>query len=520
MDTTMIRRLARLLIVVLCTVLVVSMFATTAEAKGRKGKKGKSMRVFGVTRAGQDWYHGRMLVKWRAVRGSSYQMRWSYTPSKLGYSKVIRSGTSGGTYSSTLNRGKTWYFQVRAVRNGVLGPWSAARGLRFVNAWPKAPTISGGGVNGAVQFKWPYTPYASRFRVRWSAAWYGAWPGSASYVDRSSGGWVGQTARKSTYVVPNKPVSGDNMLAVDYANPVFAQVEANNGYRAGASQLSRWVPAFPKAPIPKAGAKVRMGTYNTMVFPTGGRATAVARNISAHELTLVALQESNSASANSVLSALGSAWRAAPSGSGTAQQILYRTDKFRLTNSGSFNVPNPKSPSSPLETPWARFTSISGQKSFYVVSVHFSENSGKSRVEQNRDAGLAAQAAMRGINNANYAKEPVIVAGDMRYGREPYGDPAGYTPAQPTFVRGGYYDAMAAVKKRNYQYATVNVVGGRPSAHQTPHPSGLGPRSDHILFKGFRGSYSYVNAANWSYGGLVPSDHNLVYADLAIPYGS
>ncbi len=107
---------------------------------------------------------------------------------------------------------------------------------------------------------------------------------------------------------------------------------------------------------------------------------------------------------------------------------------------------------------------------------------------------------------------PVIVAGDLRYGREPYGDPAGYTPAQPTFVRGGYYDAMAARTKINTAYSVVN--GG---ARQAPHPSGLGPRSDHILMKGIRGSQTYVNVANWSYGGSIPSDHNLVYADIAIP---
>ena len=510
----MLRRLSRLLIALLCTALLVTLTSPAADAR-RKNKKG--MRVAGITRVGQDWYNSRLKVGWRAVPGSSYQMRWSYHPSKLSYSKVIGSGTSGGTYSGALHRGKTWYFQVRAIRSGRVGPWSPARGLNFINYWPKAPTLSRVSQPGAVQFKWAYTPYSSRYRVRWSAAWYGQWPGSASYISRTPGGWLGQTARQSTYTVPSKPSQGDNFLAVGYANPVFGQVEANNGYRAGASQLSKWVAAFPTPAAPRPGDPVRMGTYNVQLYPTGARAASIARNISSHGVTVAALQESNTASASAIRAALGSAWSLAASGSGTGQQIVYRKDKFRALSSGRFNVPNPKSPSSPLATPWVRLAPVkpgSGKsQNFYVVSVHFSEDARKSRVYQNRDSGLAAKAAMTAINGFSHRTEPVIVAGDIRYGREPYGDPAGYTPAQPTFVRGGYYDAMAALTKVNTGYSVVNA-----GARQTPHPSGLGPRSDHILTKGIRGSRAYVNVVNWSSGGSIPSDHNLVYADLLIPY--
>jgi hypothetical protein len=513
---TMLRRLTRLLITALCTVLLVSLVTSTAEAGTRKPK------VFGVTRAGQDWYHSKLLIKWRAVPASSYQMRWSWTPSKLVYSKVIRTGTSGGTYASGLHRGKTWYFQVRAIRSGVVGPWSKARGLRFVNAWPKAPTLYQSSLPGAVRFSWKYTPYASRYRVRRSAAWYGQWPGGPTYVDRSTGGWVSQTVRSSTYTVPSKPGPGDNYLAVDYANPVFAQIEANNGYRTGASQKSKWVAAFPTPPAPAPGDPVRMGTYNTMLFPTGNRARSIADNITAHGVTVVALQEANAATASAVVKALGSSWRSAPSGAQAQQQILYRIEKFSLLDSGKFNVPNPRDAGSPLVTPWARLSPVNPNQghsqNFIVASVHFAENPNRSQLEKNRDTGLAAQAAMKGIDAANYGDEPVIVAGDLRYGREPYGDPDGYRAAQPTFVRAGYYDAMAAVKRVNSQYSVVNSIGGQPSAHQAPHPSGLGPRSDHILVKGFKGSSNYVNVVNWSDGGVVPSDHNLVYADVAIPY--
>ncbi len=507
----MLRRLTRLFITVLCTVLLLSLCTTTADARKRGGK---SNRVFGISRAGQDWYGSRLLVRWRAVRGASYQMRVAYTPSKLPYSRLIRSGTSGGTYTGVLHRGKTWYVQVRAVKSGKIGPWSAARGLNFINYWPRIPVLSRASLPGAVAFKWGYTPYASRYRVRWSAAWYGQWPSAPTYVDRTYGGWVGQTARQSTYVVPSRPTTNDNFLAVEYANPVFGQVEANNGYKTGASQRSKWVAVFPTPPAPAAGDPVRMGTYNVKLFPTGTRASWIASNISSHGVNVVALQEANTATADALLYYLGASWSKAPSGTGTGQQILYRDDKFRRLSSGKFNVWNPKTPSSPMPTPWVRLGHVNpaqGSQNFHVVSVHFSEDSSKSKLLQNRDTGLSAQDAMEAINGFA-GDEPVIVAGDLRYGREPYGDPAGYTPAHPTFVRGGYYDAMAAVSKTNTAYSVVNA-----GAHQNPHPSGLGPRSDHILSKGIRGSLSYVNVANWSYGGAIPSDHNLVYADLRIP---
>ena len=507
----MLRRLTRLFITVLCTVLLLSLCTVAAEA--RRG--GKSIKVFGVSRAGQNWYHSKLLVKWRAVRGASYQMRVAYTPSKLAYSKLIWSGTSGGTYTGALDRGKTWYVQVRAVRSGLVGPWSAARGLTFVNYWPRVPVLSRASLPGAVQFKWGYTPYASRYRVRWSAAWYGQWPGAATYVDRTYGGWVGQAARQSRYVVPSRPAAGDHYLAVDYANPVFGQIEASNGYRVGASLRSKWVAVFPTPAAPAAGDPVRMGTYNAMLFPTGSRAAAIASNIRVHGVTVVALQEANTATADAVRGALGSAWSKASSGTGTGQQILYRNDKFRALSSGKFYVPNPKSPSSPLATPWVRLghvRPVRGSQNFHVVSVHFSEDSRKSALNKNRDTGLAAKAAMSAIKGFS-GSEPVIVAGDLRYGREPYGDPVGYTPAQPTFVRGGYYDAMASVSKVNHTYDTYNS-----EKHQVSSPMGLGLRADYILTKGIRGSRSYVNVANWTYNGSIPSDHNLIYADLLIPY--
>jgi hypothetical protein len=150
--------------------------------------------------------------------------------------------------------------------------------------------------------------------------------------------------------------------------------------------------------------------------------------------------------------------------------------------------------------------------------VHFSENPDNTQMEKKHDAGLMAQAVVDAVDGFNSAGDPVIVAGDQRYLREPFNDVPGYVEGPPTFVRAGYYDAMAAVRKKGIAYTTVNAVNGLPSAQQAPRPTRVATRADYIMVKGFRGSNAYVNVANWSYGGLVPSDHNLVYADVTVPF--
>jgi hypothetical protein len=379
--------------------------------------------------------------------------------------------------------------------------------------------VTGTRLSNAVQFNWDYAANASRYRVRWSPAWYGSWPGAATYT---TNGWLSQTSRSSVYKLPTTPKPGDGMLAVAYANPVFGQVQANNQYITNGTGIhqSKWIPVWAKPPAPKAGDAVRFGTYNVMLNPTGTRASVVARNISTHGLTMVALQEANDDTATDVVHYLGGTWRAVSTDS-RSQQILYRSDKYVLQSSGTFNVDNPRDTSEPVVTPYARFSEKNpvsqDSQSFYAVSVHFTENTSKSAVAKNADTGHAARQALDALSQIDYADEPIVVAGDMRYGREPWGDVAGQVPAQPTMVRAGYYDAMASQAMYGNQYSTVNSVNGTPTARQAPNAAGLGPRADYILMKGIVGSKTYTNVRNWSYGGSVPSDHNLVYSDIVVP---
>jgi hypothetical protein len=265
-----------------------------------------------------------------------------------------------------------------------------------------------------------------------------------------------------------------------------------------------------------------------MLYPTGSRAAVVAQNIGSHGVTMVALQEARQTTAADVVSTLNAdfpgTWDYVHADGATTstpgQQIVYRTDLFDLVSSGVFDLANPKDADNRVQGPWASFEAAHQDGSFgqpfYVTSVHFAGEA-HSSASQNAKTGAAAEVVMSYLDGVT-SGAPTIVAGDLRYGREPWGDTPGYVPAQPTFVRGGYYDAMASQSMHGQAYSIVNSdSNGTPTATQKPNPSGLGTSSDHILMKGIVGSTDYYNVVNWSYDGTVPSDHNLIYSDIMIP---
>lgn len=503
--------LRRLLVTGLFAVLVVTGAEVPATAAGVR-------QVSGVKITGQDWCAAKLRVRWDAVRGATYQVRSA--PSRAGLRKarpvaVRRNRAAVGPLSLI---GKS-YLQIRAVKKGRVGSWSSVREGRFARNPLAKPELGGTGVAGGSLFAWGCTLNASRYRLHWAAAPHGLWPIGTS-------AWMSQGTRSSVYGVAATPAAGDAMLPVAYANPVWARLEAGNAF--GGTRLSEgWTPVFPAPPGPGTGDPLRIGTYNVMMQPRpGARVNAIAANISQHGLSVVTLQEADTTTAAAVVSALGPSWAYAPSGAGLSRQILYRKDQYgiaRTAGYGSFQVLNPREPGVPLVMPWARLEPlVSAQPghggTLFVASVHFTQNPNKSEMEKKRDNGLSAQDVMNGVAAASQAGDRVIVAGDLFNVREPFGDVAGYVEAQPTFVRGGYYDAMAALQKTNIQFSTVNGGDGQTAPRQAAAGSGVSSRMDYLMLKGFRSSNAYVNVANWSWGGLTPSDHNLVYADLTVPF--
>jgi hypothetical protein len=489
----MLRWFRRLLVIAMTTLLLCTGMQLTAEAGVG--------RVSGVHVGAQNRCAGTMRVKWHRVAGATYQVRWASAKSGLGAAQPIAVSRRSTTVGP-LSGGKA-FIQVRAVRHGKAGTWSKVEKERFGAARFGQPcALSGHGVSNGVQFTWNPTSGATRYRVRWAAAPFGKWPDGASYVS----GWLPGSARSSTFGVSATPQAGDHMLGVAYANPVWGQLEARNS-NGTVRHSAGFVPVFPAAPDPGPGDPVRIGSYNVMTAPAGTRTQAIAANISQHGLGVVALQESSATTAAAIVAALGGDWTYV-SYTNTPQQILYRSGSYVYDGEKNTIAVHNYATGGTINTPWVRLRSVRGARSFYVVSAHFQDNPNSGVMDRKAQTGQEAQT----IVDAMAGKGPVIVAGDLHYLREPFGDVPGYLEGPVKFVRSGYYDAMAALSKTNINYPTFN--GG---ARQEPSQTGVSPRADYILLKGFRGSAAYVNVANWSYGGLIPSDHNLVYADVVVP---
>jgi hypothetical protein len=392
---------------------------------------------------------------------------------------------------------------------------------------PSRPVVHATGVTGGVRFTWTASKHATRYRVHWAPAAFDQWPGALGWmVDRTSGGWIPASRRSSTRMVPTNYATDRTMTALPYGNPVFGQVQANNRRaKRGATTKSSWVMGFPVAPLPGAGNRLRFATYN-LDGPAANfdeRLTPLVRNLAEHGVEVASVQEIRNGNLPKVLSALsartGRPWSGARTSNGELA-VIFDSSRFAEVASGSFGIHNYDTGGT-LETPWVRLRPVGSSytQEFYVVPVHFvpgRASDGSHQAANNIDTGRNAADVAAKIGAIDTDGAPIIVAGDMTSNNTHWGDTS---PAQPTFVRNGYWDAMAARSKAGYAYGTVNKLAAQKRLN-----SGLGGRPDAIFLRGFgpdghgNGALTYVNVANWT-GGYAkpPSDHNLVYADVVVP---
>ena len=132
----MLHRLYKVFITSLCAVVILGLATTTAEAHSKHAKHSKHARhsvsrVSGVSRAGQDWAHAKLKIRWHAVSGARYQMRVALTPRQLRKAYKIRTRTPYGTYTGSLSRSRAYYVQVRALKRHKRGAWSTATRFGF-----------------------------------------------------------------------------------------------------------------------------------------------------------------------------------------------------------------------------------------------------------------------------------------------------------------------------------------------------------------------------------------------------
>ncbi|MFL6060655.1 MAG: hypothetical protein ACJ72E_05455 [Marmoricola sp.] len=488
--------------------------------------------VSGVTLIGQDWYGSRLRVKWRAVAGATYQVRWAYKTSVLGRAKRVASRTASAYSPSLSNRCIPWYVQVRAIKSGHAGKWSGAKRVVFKNSLPSTPAYSTSSQTSSsqAQVHWSYTPYVAKYRLHWSPAPFDKWTGFTGYTP-----FVGQTARSAAINLPAVG-PGDKFMNVAYGNPVFAQMQYTNGCVSNVRQ-STFFPVWPKPHDPGVGSgdPVWFGTYNVEDVPTAAKNATkiadIADNIASHYLDVVSLQEASLTTANDIVNQLDlgeqqSDWEVVPSGRSAAQQIIFRSGRYKVDSSGTFGQAQDSSASTPLITPWAELERVTPgdprSQHFEVMAVHLEEPVTDDVPTKKAATHAAAASLLRELTAQNTAHLPVIAAGDLKGNFNGYCDensrPACQPEGQPTFIRGGFYDAQGAVTKVGIQYNTVN----KHVADQPANLSGFGGRADFILLDGFTGSnrYEVVHRTYGNASSAYQPDHNLVTAEVFVPYGS
>jgi hypothetical protein len=512
-------RITLVLLFALAVVGPVGLVVPAADARAKAIPK-----VGGIAPAGQDWYNAKLKARWKPVKGATYQVRWSYKTAGLARAKIYTS-RAASAYSPTLsNRCIGWYVQVRAIKSHKAGKWSSARRLGFKNGLPNPPVLNATTQTSSsqAQVRWNYTPYVGKYRLHWSRKPFGG-------VGDTYTPWYSQTARSA--VVGIRPVGvGDQFLNVAYGNATYGQLQYFNGCTKNVRQTTFFA-MLPKPIDPGDGTDVRFGSYNVenLASSQTTKIGYLADNISGANLDVMVLQEATAGPAGDLATALArrgeSDWELAPSG-GASQQILYRKSAYTIADpaadAGTFGSRAPSTPSTPNLTPWARLTPTTGDpkdQPIFVTAVHLAEGApGTSAIQNKRYTHAAADYLLGQILAENKVTLPEISSGDFKGNFDDYCTESSKAPTcppqgQPTFIRAGYYDASAALKRIGAQYATVNK-------HDTTQPSFAplpGPRADFILLRYFKGASAYVNLANKVYGGVTPTDHNLVYADLQIP---
>lgn len=493
-------------------------------------------QVTGVKFANQDWANRSLKISWGAVSGATTYVVKRSTSSNLS-SPIYTDVTVNGQWFSPLNPGQDYYFAVAAKKGTVAGKWSATFATRLkanaVAVFPAGTALAP--VQNGVKLSWPAVANASDYRFRWSAG-----PNPNRTPDR----WTQHISDWSTAFNPatrSTTIAGTDadLTKTAYGNPIYARAEARDVYfNSTYVRQSPQVVAWPTPVAPDSSAQsLRFGSYNVLCSgcETKGEATwpsrgpAVAANINRKNLDiLTTLEASGDADANASnglqqvytdldkrlpnLQLTDSSTAANTSDGGN--RIYYNPSKFTLLGTGTLpGIHDYRGTNRPdLYVPWAKLQSKTGSKAtFIVVAAHYGIPSTTDAVTRKTQLGTDSAELLRALSAMNSSSLPVIVGADFNDNRYPEGRTDG---AQPTLIRGGFYDSSASTHRYGTAKNTYNDY--KAPSQQVSDPNGDGQRIDYILTKGFQGSDEFTN--EWNPGGsVIPSDHNLITAVLRVP---
>lgn len=490
-------------------------------------------RVTGVKYATQDWTNRSLKITWGTVSGATSYVVKRSTSSDLS-SPVYKDISVNGLWITPVTPGKDYYFAVAAKKGTTAGSWSATFKTRLkANAVAVFGNPSLTPVSNGMKFTWPAVANASDYRYRWSAG-----PNPNRTPDR----WTQHISSWRTAFNPSVrsttiPLTDADLTKVAYGNPVYARAEARDiYYNTTYVRQSVQKVAWPTPTKPDSSASViRFGSYNVQCSGCevsgepkwSTRGPAIAANITRKQLDIVTTLEasgdadSSKAGVQQVYTDLDQRLtnlqltntETASDTSDPGNRIFYNPSKFTLVKTGSLSgIHDYRGSGKDLYTPWAELREKTGtQATFLVVAAHYGVPTTTNSTTRKTQLGQDSAQLLKSLNAMNTSNLPVILGADVNDNRYPEGRTDG---AQPTLVRGGFYDASASQHKYGTTKPTFNNL--KTPAQQVDDPNGDGQRIDYILTKGFQGSDEFTNEWKPS-GSVIPSDHNLITAVLRVP---
>ncbi|OII12989.1 hypothetical protein BIU97_03425 [Curtobacterium sp. MCBA15_009] len=495
----------------------------------------------GVAKATQDWAGKSVKVKWTSVaKATSYVVKWS-TRSDLG-SPVYKDSSVVGAWMTSLKPATTYYVTVAAKSGTTAGAWAKKVTVTLQpNAVSTFGTITAKPATNGVTVSIPEVANASDYQVRWSAG-----PNENRTPDR----WTPHFTPWSSAFDPAKRTwtlagSDSDLTSVAYGNPIYVRAMARNTYYNStfvrkSAQVSAW--PTPTKPV-AADTAVHVASFNVQCSgcETSGspgwskRAPAIAKviNDKAPDVLTVLEASGPSAGSGSEQAYLDLDRRLANlrlvdstpmtvSASHQGNRILYDPTKYDVLDHGvlagikDYEV-YPASSAPDTNTPWAKLRAKDGSgTTFIVVAAHYgipSSSYGQPRKTLLGQNSTQLLTALNRINpaNADGKRLPVVLGGDLNDSRYPEEAIDG---AQPTLIRGGFYDSSAS--QHRYGTAKTTYNDYKPASQQADDPNKDGQRIDYILTQGFQGSDEFVN--NWNPGtSVIPSDHNMIEAKVHVP---
>lgn len=515
---------------------LVAVAVTPAHAATAPGQ------VSGVVSSTQSWASKTVLLKWKAMAGVTYQAKYSTSSSFS--SATYKNVTAAASNLTGIQPGHTYYAVVRAKKGTTYGAYSSRISFSLKADYTGVfPSVSAKPATNGITVDWGAAPYATDYRVVASAG---------PNPNRRPDYWVpSATSWFSAFnpVTKSRTIAGTDtkLTKTAYGNPIYAHVEAKSTVKPSTHvRSSAQVVAWPTPAKPDESAlAVKFGSYNVECSGcekpgTPGwttRAPAIAQNITAQGLDIATVVEASGHSDSNRNDPYEQAWvdldrRLAsltvtdtgdlPNPSDQGNRIFYNPSKYTVVATGNlggvYDYRQTDWSHNFINTPWAELRSKSSpDTSFLVVAAHYGVPKTTDSVLRKSQLGTDSVRLLASLTALNTAHLPVILGADFNDNRYPENRIDG---AQPTLIRGGFYDASASLARHGTAKSTYN--NSLAPSKQVSDPNGDGQRIDYILTQGFQGSDQFTNnylpvGTDGRLLSVVPSDHNLITASLHVP---